>query len=253
MSPAIYPSLNGKVVLITGGASGIGASLVEAFARNHARVGFVDIDAARGADLAERLSAAPHPPLFIPCDVTDVEALRGAIATVHQNLGAIAVLVNNAANDQRHAVDALSADDWDRALAVNLRHQFFAAQAVRAQMRSLGGGSIINFSSVAWMLGVHNLVAYATAKAGVVGLTNSLAAEFGTDRIRVNAIAPGAVMTERQLRLWHTAATTAELIAKQAIHDPLTEDDVAAAVLFLASDDSRLITKQCLNVDAGLR
>jgi NAD(P)-dependent dehydrogenase (short-subunit alcohol dehydrogenase family) len=253
LSQTIYPSLNGKVVLITGGASGIGAGLVEAFARNRARVAFVDIDAAGGAKLAARLEGATHPPLFFACDLIDVEALRRTVATIRERIGLIGVLVNNAANDERHQVDAVTPDYWDRALAVNLRHQFFAAQAVHEQMRALGGGSIINFSSIAWMAGVGNLVAYTTAKAAVIGMTRSLAVEFGADQIRVNAVAPGAVMTERQLRLWHTEATAAALVAKQAIHLQLTEADVAAAVLFLAADDSRLITKQCLTVDAGLR
>jgi D-xylose 1-dehydrogenase len=252
LSETIYPSLSGKVVLITGGASGIGASLVEAFARNHARVAFVDIDATRGAALAARLAGATHPPLFLACDLLDVEALRRTVATIRERIGLIGVLVNNAANDERHDVDAVTPDYWDRALAVNLRHQFFAAQAVHEQMRALGGGSIINFSSIAWMVGVRNLIAYTTAKAAIVGMTRSLAVEFGADQIRVNAVAPGAVMTERQLRLWHTEATAAQLVAKQAIHLRLSEADVAAAVLFLAADDSRMITKQCLTVDAGL-
>jgi NAD(P)-dependent dehydrogenase (short-subunit alcohol dehydrogenase family) len=253
LNQTIYPSLSGKVVLITGGASGIGASLVEAFARNHARVAFVDIDADNGAKLAAHLGGATHPPLFLPCDLLDIEALRGAIATIRERIGLIGVLVNNAANDERHQVDAVTPDYWDRALAVNLRHQFFAAQAVHEQMRALGGGSIINFSSIAWMAGVRNLVAYTTAKAAVIGMTRTLAVEFGADLIRVNAVAPGAVMTERQLRLWHSEVTAADLVAKQAIHLRLSEADVAAAVLFLAADDSRLITKQCLTVDAGLR
>jgi NAD(P)-dependent dehydrogenase (short-subunit alcohol dehydrogenase family) len=252
LSETIYPSLSGKVVLITGGASGIGASLVEAFARNHARVAFVDIDATRGAALAARLAGATHPPLFLACDLLDVEALRRTVATIRERIGLIGVLVNNAANDERHDVDAVTPDYWDRALAVNLRHQFFAAQAVHEQMRTLGGGSIIYFSSIAWMVGVRNLIAYTTAKAAIVGMTRSLAVEFGADQIRVNAVAPGAVMTERQLRLWHTEATAAQLVAKQAIHLRLSEADVAAAVLFLAADDSRMITKQCLTVDAGL-
>ncbi len=252
-SPAIYPSLRDKSVFVTGGATGIGASLVEAFASQHAKVAFVDIDVAGGERLAQRLAGQTHAPLFLRCDLLDIAALRAAIETVRQRLGAIGVLVNNAANDERHDVDTLTPEYWDRAQNVNLRHQFFAAQAVRAQMRELGGGSIINLSSIAWMAGVARLVAYTTAKAAVVGLTRSLAVEYGGDNIRVNAVAPGAVMTEKQLRLWHTEATTAALVARQAIHDRLAESDIAAAVLFLAADDSRMITKQCLTVDAGLR
>ena len=250
---ANYPSLRDKVVFVTGGSSGIGAGLVEAFTKQHAKVAFVDIDAAGGQALAQRLAGQTHAPLFLPCDLLDIEALRGAIETVRQRLGPVGVLVNNAANDERHELDAVTPEYWDRAQGVNLRHQFFAAQAVRSHMRELGGGSIINFSSIAWMSGVAKLVAYTTAKAAVIGLTRTLAIEFGGDNIRVNAVAPGAVMTEKQLRLWHTEASTAALIARQAIHHRVEESDIAAAVLFLAADDSRLITKQCLTVDAGLR
>jgi D-xylose 1-dehydrogenase len=253
MATASYPSLRDKVVLVTGGASGIGAAVVEAFATQHAKVAFVDIDATAGTALAERLSGRTHAPLFLPCDLLDIAALRAAIETVRQRLGPVGALVNNAANDERHELDAVTPEYWDRAQGVNLRHQFFAAQAVRAHMRALGGGAIVNFSSIAWMSGVARLVAYTTAKAAIIGLTRTLAVEFGADNIRVNAVAPGAVMTEKQLRLWHTEATTTALVARQALHTRVMESDVASAVLFLTADDSRLITKQCLTVDAGLR
>jgi len=250
---AIYPSLRDKVVFVTGGASGIGAGIVEAFARQQCKVAFVDIDVTAGEALAQRLSGQAHAPLFQRCDLLDIEALRAAIEAVRQRLGPVGVLVNNAANDERHSVDAVTPEYWDRAQGVNLRHQFFAAQAVRPHMRELGGGAIVNFSSIAWMAGAPGMVAYTTAKAAIVGMTRSLGAELGGDNIRVNAIAPGAVMTEKQLRLWHTEATTTAIVAKQALHTRLAESDIAAAVLFLAADDSRLITKQCLTVDAGLR
>lgn len=253
MTFTIYPSLSGRVVFITGGGSGIGAALVAAFAASDARVVFVDIDIEASEALARDLSGSRRPPHFIACDLTDTEALRAAIAKTGEEFGPIAVLVNNAANDERHDVDAVTPEYWDRAMAVNLRHQFFAAQAVRPQMRKLGHGSIINFSSIAWMGGGERMVAYTSAKAAVIGMTRSLAREFGLDAIRVNAIAPGAVITARQLRLWLSQADVAAIVDRQCLHERLVADDIAGAVLFLASDDSRMITKQCLTVDAGLR
>jgi NAD(P)-dependent dehydrogenase (short-subunit alcohol dehydrogenase family) len=253
MTFATYPSLAGRVVFITGGATGIGAAVVTAFVRNGSKVAFVDIDAAAAEALLRDLSDAAHPPLFVACDLTDIAALRAAMALSRDTLGDMSVLVNNAANDQRHEVDDVTPEDWDRAMAVNLRHQFFAAQAARPQMRALGGGSIINFSSIAWMAGGAHMVAYTSAKAAIVGLTRSLAREFGPDSIRVNAIAPGAVITPRQLRLWLTETDVANIVARQCLHARLLADDIARTVLFLAADDSGMITKQCLTVDAGLR
>ena len=249
---ATYPSLAGRVVFVTGGGSGIGAAMVTAFARNEARVVFVDIDATASTALVRELSNVAHPPVFIPCDLTDIPALQAAIAQTHMQVGPVSVLVNNAANDERHEVDAVTPEYWDRAMAVNLRHQFFAAQAVRPQMQSLGGGSIVNFSSIAWMGGGVNLIAYTSAKAAVVGMTRSLAREFGPDNIRVNAIAPGAVITERQRRLWLSDEDVAGIVRRQCVGRELVADDVARTALFLAADDSAMITKQCLIVDAGL-
>jgi NAD(P)-dependent dehydrogenase (short-subunit alcohol dehydrogenase family) len=185
---------------------------------------------------------------FVECDLSDVGALRAAV----EEVGPVTVLINNAADDQRYAFDDITPEQWDATQAVNLRHQFFMAQAVIPRMRAVGGGSIVNLSSVAWRRGSSGLVAYATAKAGVVGLTNALATAVGGDRIRVNAIAPGAVMTQRQMRLWHTPETRERLVAAQAIPRDVTERDIAAAALFLAADDSRMITRQCLYVDGGL-
>jgi NAD(P)-dependent dehydrogenase (short-subunit alcohol dehydrogenase family) len=253
VSFACYPSLADRVVFITGGGSGIGAAMVEAFARQDARVAFVDIQTEPSEALVKSLGDVRHPPLFIRCDLADIEALRAAIARAKAERGPIAVLVNNAANDDRHDFDTVTPDYWDRAMAVNLRHQFFAAQAVRPQMRALGGGAIINFSSIAWMRGVTRMIVYSSAKAEVIGLTNSLAGEFGPDNIRVNAIAPGAVVTERQLRLWYSETQADEMASRQLIQRRLLPDEVARAALFLAADDSRMITKQCLVVDAGLR
>ena len=253
MELATYPSLADRVVFVTGGGSGIGAAMVAAFARNDARVAFVDIDGSASETLVGTLAEVRHTPLFIACDLTDIAALRAAITQVHMQLGPVAVLVNNAANDERHEVEAVTPEYWDRAMAVNLRHQFFAAQAVRPHMRSLGHGSIINFSSIAWMGGGVRMVAYTSAKAAVVGMTRSLAREFGADNIRVNAIAPGAVITERQRRLWLSEADVDEIVRRQCLQAPLLADEIARTALFLAADDSRMITKQCLVVDAGLR
>jgi D-xylose 1-dehydrogenase len=240
---AVYPSLEGRRVLVSGGASGIGAEIVRGFARNRAEVTVLDIDRAAGEALAQELGVR-----FVPCDLTDVAALRAAAA----DAAPVTVLINNAANDQRYTLEEITPELWDAAQAVNLRHQFFLAQAVVPGMRAAGGGSIVNLSSVAWRRGPSGLLAYGTAKAGVIGLTNALASELGGDGIRVNAIAPGAVMTPRQMRLWHTPESRARLVSAQAIPHDVTERDVAAAALFLAADDSRMITRQILYVDAGL-
>jgi NAD(P)-dependent dehydrogenase (short-subunit alcohol dehydrogenase family) len=253
VSFASYPSLKGRVVFITGGGSGIGAALVEAFAGQGARVAFVDILEAQSRDLAARLGGGDAPPLFIPCDLLDVAALGAAMTEVRARLGPISVLVNNAGNDTRQKVDDVTEADWDRTMALNLKHQFFAAKAARPQMREIGGGSIVNFSSIAWMGGAAPMVAYATAKAAIVGLTNSLARAFGADNIRVNAIAPGAVITERQRRLWISESDLKAIVAQQCLGRVLLADEIARAVLFLAADDSAMITKQCLVVDGGLR
>jgi D-xylose 1-dehydrogenase len=240
---AVYPSLRGRRVLVTGGASGIGAEIVRGFARNGAVVTFLDVD--RGQ--------APADVGFVECDLTDVPALRAAVEGLEASAGPVGVLINNAANDQRYELDDVTPEQWDAAQAVNLRHQFFMAQAVIPGMRADGGGSIVNLSSSAWVRGASNMVPYVTAKAGVIGLTNSLGTALGPDHIRVNAIAPGAVMTPRQMRLWHTPESRARLVGLQAIPDDVTERDVAAAALFLAADDSHMITRQCLFVDGGLR
>ena len=191
--------------------------------------------------------------LFIPCDLTDIAALRAALDEVRAALGPAAVLVNNAANDQRYEFTAITPDEFDRTIAVNFRHVFFAAQAVAPQMRELGFGSIINLSSVSWMRGIPLLEAYASAKAAIVGFTNTLARALGPDRIRVNAIAPGTVLTERQRRLWfRDEAAIAAARTQQCLPDMLVPEDIANLALFLAADDSRMITKQCLSINAGV-
>jgi D-xylose 1-dehydrogenase len=253
MSFTRYDSLNGRTVVVTGGATGIGSAFVRAFAENGARVAFLDIQADAGAVLAAATDSSGGKPLFLPCDLTDIEALRGALDEVRSALGPAAVLVNNAANDQRYDFAAMTPAEFDRTIAVNFRHVFFAAQSIVPQMREVGYGSIINMSSVSWMRGIPQLEAYASAKAAIVGFTNTLARAVGKDRIRVNAIAPGMVLTERQRRLWFPdEQKIAEVRARQAIPDAVTPDDIARLALFLASDESQRITRQCFQVDGGL-
>jgi D-xylose 1-dehydrogenase len=254
MTQTRYAGLADRVVLVTGGASGIGAALVRAFAGQKARVAFLDIDTAAGEALVHEVTGAcGSAPLFVPCDLLDIDALRAAMAEVHATLGNAAVLVNNAANDQRQVLSEVTPDEFDWMIGVNLRHVFFAAQAVVPQMQARGGGSIINMSSLAWMRGAPALPAYVAAKAAIVGFTNSLARLVGPDRIRVNAIAPGMVITERQRRLWFPdEQQIAEYRARQAVPDAVTPDDIARLALFLASDDSQRITRQCIQVDGGL-
>ena len=254
MTRTSYAGLAGRVVLITGGASGIGAAFVRAFANQQARVAFLDIDAAAGEALVREVAAASgSAPLFVACDLLDIDALRDAMAQVRVTLGDAAVLVNNAANDQRQVLSEVTPEQFDWMIGVNLRHVFFAAQAVVPQMQARGGGSIINMSSIAWMRGAPALPAYAAAKAAIVGFTNSLARLVGPDRIRVNAIAPGMVITERQRQLWYPDEQKIdELRSRQAIPDAVTPDDIASLALFLASDESQRITRQCFQVDGGI-
>ena len=249
---ARYPSLQDKAVLITGGASGIGASMVEHFARQGSRVAFLDTDEESAKSLLGNLGGqATYTPAFLRCDLTDIAALRQAIQKVEAQLGAIRVLVNNAARDDRHQTPEVTPEYWDERMAVNLRHQFFATQAVAPGMKSSGGGSIINMSSISWMIPSTGLPAYITAKAGIVGLTRTLSREFGSDNIRVNCVLPGAIMTERQRRLWMTPQYLAEIMRAQALKRELLPGDVARLVLFLASDDSAAITGQNFIIDGG--
>ncbi|MDP1631693.1 MAG: SDR family oxidoreductase [Caulobacter sp.] len=249
---AVYPSLAGASVFVTGGASGIGAEIVRAFADQAARVAFVDIDAQAGEALARGLADAPGgAPLFRACDLRDIDALREAMAEAGRTNGDIAVLVNNAANDTRHALADLTVEAWDDRLAVNLRPMVFAAQAAAAQMRRRGGGSIINFGSISWKTATAGMVGYTTAKAAVHGLTRSLARELGPDHIRVNTLTPGWVMTERQKALWVDAAAEAQIDQMQCLPGRLQPADIAAMTLFLAADDSRFCSAQDFTVDGG--
>jgi len=247
---ARYPSLAGRTVFISGGASGIGESLVRAFHAQGAKVGFCDLDTAAGGALAAQLQGA-HPALFVPCDVTDTAALAAAIDAVRQRFGPVSVLLNNAANDRRHELADVTSDDFDRLVAVNLKHQFFAAQAVADDMRGLGGGSIVNFGSISWLMKGRGYPVYQACKAGVIGLTRSLARDLGKQNIRVNTIMPGWVMTERQIKLWVKPESGAEIDAAQCLPGRVMAEDIAAMALFLAADDSRMCTAQDYVVDAG--
>ena len=271
---AHYPSLQDRAVLITGGASGIGAALVEAFAWQGARVGFIDLDSAAASALLHRLGrqagdiagdpaegtpppgpgSPPGPrylPVFAAADLADIPALTQAIDALRSQTGLFTVLVNNAANDQRHAIADTTPAAWDTGMAVNLKQQFFTAQAVLPDMRAAGGGSIINLGSISWKLKQGGMPVYTTAKAAVQGLTRSLARDLGPDNIRVNTLVPGWVMTEKQLRLWVTDASRDDIRRGQCLAAPLLPKHIASMALFLAADDSAMCTAQDFTVDAG--
>jgi len=249
---AIYPSLRDRVVFITGGASGIGAEHVMQFAAQGAKVAFVDIADDVARELVAKVEAAGHAsPFYQHCDLKDIEALRRVIADSARRLGPITVLVNNAANDQRHKFEDVTVEFWDERQATNLRHQFFAIQAVAPMMRAAGGGSIINFGSVSWHSLQGGMPAYTTAKAAVEGLTRGMARDLGPDKIRVNTVIPGWIMTERQLTLWMTPEAEKNLMQVQCLKEKLAPADVTRMVLWLASDDSRMCTAQLWVVDAG--
>ena len=248
---AIYPSLRDRTVLVTGGATGIGASLVEHFARAGSRVAFCDIDAESGERLAAALASAPHPPAFIAADLADADAIADMVTAVRRRCGPVAILINNAANDVRHSIEETTPASWDTGIAVNLKHQFFVARAVIDDMKLLGGGSIVNFGSVSWKLKQGGMPVYTTSKAAVEGLTRSLARDLGPFNIRVNTLVPGWVMTEKQLRLWVDDAARADIARGQCINRPLLPAHIAQMALFLAADDSAMCTAQNFVVDAG--
>ncbi len=251
-SYALYPSLQDRGVLITGGATGIGQALVEAFAAQGARVGFIDLAADEGQALAARLAGtARHAPQFMAADLCDVDALRDAIGRLRERCGPFTVLLNNAANDQRHAVADTTPAFWDASVGVNLKHPFFTAQAVLPDMQAAGGGSIVNFGSISWMLKQGGMPAYTASKAAIQGLTRCLARDFGPFNIRVNTLVPGWVMTEKQLKLWVTEETKQAIAKGQCISAPLMPEHIARMALFLAADDSALCTAQDFIVDGG--
>ncbi len=250
---AIYPSLKEKIVFVTGGATGIGASIVEHFAAQGARVAFFDVDGPAAeklmADIATRGQAQPH---FYRSDVRDIPNFRLKIQEARQDLGDPGVLVNNAARDDRHSIDSVTPEYWDERIAVNLRHQFFATQAVMDGMKRLGGGSIINLGSGSWRSASGGMPVYLTAKAGVEGLTRGLARDLGPFNIRVNCVIPGWVMTERQIKLWLTPDAEVNLMRQQCLKKRLMAEDIARMVMWLAAADSGMATAQAFVVDAGL-
>jgi D-xylose 1-dehydrogenase len=249
---ASYPSLEDRVALVTGGGSGIGASIVEHLCAQRARVAFVDIAREASEALVERIARRGDPaPSFIPCDLRDIAALRAAVGEARARLGPIRVLVNNAAHDERHSIEQVTPEYWDDRFAVNLRHQFFAAQAVAPDMAAAGGGSIVNLGSTSWLVGQGGMPAYLSAKAAVTGLTRALARDLGPMNIRVNCIVPGWIMTERQVTLWLTPEGEQELLRRQCLKRKLIPEDVARVVLFFAADDSSACTSQSYIVDGG--
>ena len=248
---AIYPDLEGKVVIVTGGGSGIGESIVHHFARQKARVGFLDINEAASRSVVAAMDKAGTPVAFRHCDLTDIPALREAIAALRKDLGPVGVLVNNAAHDERHRMEDVTEAYWDQRIAVNLKHQFFCAQAVIEDMKAARAGSIVNFGSVSWMVGQGGMAAYTAAKSAVLGLTRSLARDFGPYNIRCNAIAPGWIMTQRQIDLWLTPEGEQELMQRQCIKRKLVPADIAKFTVFLASEEAGACTNQHYVVDGG--
>jgi NAD(P)-dependent dehydrogenase (short-subunit alcohol dehydrogenase family) len=249
---ARYPSLADRVVIVTGGATGIGASMVTHFVEQDAKVALLDIDVDQGNALASALAGrGRHAPLFVGCDLCDIGALHAAIERVRLHFGRVSVLVNNAANDRRHDLDSVSVETFDLGIAVNLRHLFFAAQAVAPDMRALGGGAIINLGSISWMIKTGEMPVYTTSKAAIQGLTRSLARTLGPHGIRVNTLVPGWVMTEKQLRLWVDERGIRQIEENQCLPGRLEPSDIARMALFLAADDSRMCAAQDFIVDGG--
>jgi D-xylose 1-dehydrogenase len=248
---AIYPDLQGKVVLVTGGGSGIGEAIVREFARQKAKVAFIDIAVEPSRAVAKALEEAGTPVHFELCDLTDVPALQRTIAAISGRLGPIQVLVNNAAHDERHATQDVTEAMWDSRIAVNLKHQFFCAQAVLPDMKAAGAGAIVNLGSISWMNGQGGMVAYTACKSAVLGLTRSLARDYGPFGIRVNAVAPGWIMTQRQLDKWVTPEAEAEIMARQCLKRKLQPVEVAKFIVFLASEEASACTSQHYVVDGG--
>ena len=248
---ARYPSLAGRNVLVTGGGSGIGAAIVSHFAAQKANVAFIDHHAEPSRSLVQELKEKGHIAHFVHGDLTDFDHLPEAIDTARAKTGPITILVNNAAHDERHRFEEITPAFWDERMAVNIKQQFFVAQAVIDDMKQAGNGSIINMGSVSWMIGQGGMACYTAAKSAVLGFTRSLARDYGPHNIRVNSIAPGWIMTRRQIELWLDEASEAELMNRQCLKRRLVPDDIARAVLFFASDEAGACTNQSYVVDGG--
>ena len=248
---ATYPSLVGKTVIISGGGSGIGESMTRHFAAQGCKVGFLDIADTASLALQNELISKGQSAKYIHCDVTDTEVLRTAIGDISKEFGAVGILINNAAHDQRHKLEDVTPEYWDERIAINIKHQFFAAQAVVDDMKSLGGGSIINMGSTSWMIGNGGMACYTASKSAVLGLSRSLARDLGEFNIRVNSVAPGWIMTDRQKELWLTPEGEADIFKNQCLKRFLTPEDIARPVLFFASDESAACTNQSYIVDGG--
>jgi NAD(P)-dependent dehydrogenase (short-subunit alcohol dehydrogenase family) len=248
---AIYSDLKDKVVLVTGGGSGIGETIVRQFALQQARVAFIDIAVEPSRTLLQELTASGARLLFENLDLTDVAALKKGIARIKQHFGQIEILINNAANDERHATETVTEQIWDSRMAVNLKHQFFCAQAVLPDMKTAGKGVIVNLGSISWMIGQGGMAGYSAAKSAVLGLTRSLARDYGPFGIRVNAVAPGWIMTRRQLDRWVTPEAEAEIMARQCLKRKLQPAEVAKFIVFLSSDEASACTSQHYVVDGG--
>lgn len=248
---AIYSDLAGKVVLVTGGASGIGEAIVRRFAEQKSIVVFFDIKVEEGTRLVDELSGRGLRAHFLSVDLTDIPALRAGVAEARKACGPISVLVNNAAHDERHATEEVTPEYWDDRIAVNLKHSFFAAQAVLPDMKAAMAGAIINFSSTSWIAGQGGMAAYTASKSGMLGLTRSLARDYGPYNIRVNAIAPGWIMTQRQIEKWLTPEGEEQLMRRQCLKRKLVPDEIAKFAVFLASDEASACTAQHYIVDGG--
>jgi len=249
---AKYSSLEDKVVIITGGASGIGKSIVEQFLDQGSKVAFLDKEEDLGNNLVAKFNNSKHTPLFKHCDLTKIDSLKKTINEIRNELGLISILVNNAANDERHSIESVTEDFWDDRMNVNLKHYFFAIQSICKDMEELGDGKIVNIGSFAWMLGQGNMPAYTTAKSAVMGLTRTIARDLGKFNIRVNCVVPGWIITERQKKLWLTPEVEKEQLERQCIKRMLVPDDIAKAVLFFASDQSSGCTAQNYVIDGGI-